>query len=364
MPRFDHLVSSPYTKTFRTEAVAGMFDCAPSDKLTRSWALDIPIDGWDWQIGLIVGPSGTGKTTIGRRLWGDEAYHRGFDWPKDRSVLDGFPSALSVKEITGALSSVGFSSPPSWLLPFHVLSNGQQFRAELARAMIDDRQTVVIDEFTSVVDRTVAKIGSAAVSKAIKRGNKRMVALSCHYDIREWLQPDWTLDLADGSFTRGAVRRPKITINIKRCERDRWREFSPHHYMSSALAAGAQCWLATANGSPACFVAVIPYPHQILGSVWRCHRIVTLPDFQGVGIGNAVGEKIADHYSRTTGRNYYISTSHPALIAAYSHRPCWAITRRPSRVAAAGKGANAAPGSRGRITAGFLYRPGKGQGVP
>ena len=41
---------------------------------------------------------------------------------------------------------------------------------------------VVLDEFTSVVYRVVAKIGRAAVSKAIRRGriNRRLVVVSCH----------------------------------------------------------------------------------------------------------------------------------------------------------------------------------------
>jgi energy-coupling factor transporter ATP-binding protein EcfA2 len=327
MPRFDHLISSPYTKTFRTEAVAGMFDCTPSEKLTRSWSLDIPIDGWDWQIGLIVGPSGTGKTTIGRRLFGDDAYHKGFDWPKDRSVLDGFPSELSVKEITGALSSVGFSSPPSWLLPFHVLSNGQQFRAELARAMIDDRQTVVIDEFTSVVDRTVAKIGSAAVSKAIKRGKKRMVALSCHYDIREWLEPDWTLDLADGSFTRGAVRRPKITISIERCNYKDWRLFADHHYMSAEIHRSAKCFIAKIEGQPVAFDAWLPFLGFLPNGqkAMRGHRTVCLPDFQGVGIGNALFLSNAKMF-QSIGYRVFSRTGHPKEIASRQSSGLWKVT--------------------------------------
>ena len=65
-----------------------------------------------------------------------------------------------------------------WLRPFHVLSNGEQFRATIARALAESakgRELVVIDEFTSVVDRTVAQIGSAAIAKTIRR---RHVALS------------------------------------------------------------------------------------------------------------------------------------------------------------------------------------------
>ncbi len=60
-----------------------------------------------------------------------------FAWLTDRSLVDAFPAELSIREITGLLSSVGFSSPPSWLKPFQVLSQGEQFRARLARSMAE-----------------------------------------------------------------------------------------------------------------------------------------------------------------------------------------------------------------------------------
>jgi hypothetical protein len=73
--------------------------------------VDIPIEGTDWQLGLIVGPSGSGKTTIGKRLFPDAYFHTGYLWPEIRSVVDGFPDHPEGRDITQALSSVGFASP-------------------------------------------------------------------------------------------------------------------------------------------------------------------------------------------------------------------------------------------------------------
>ena len=108
--------------------------------------------------------------------------------------IDGF-SAGSIKDITAVLTAVGFSSPPSWIKPYRVLSSGERFRCDLARAILEGGDLVVFDEFTSVVDRTVARIGSAAVAKAVRRMGRRFVAISCHYDIAAWLEPDWVLDM-------------------------------------------------------------------------------------------------------------------------------------------------------------------------
>lgn len=82
---------------------------------------------------------------------------------------------------------------PVWLKPYNVLSNGEKMRVDLARALLE-KDFVVFDEFTSVVDRQVAKVACIAVNKAVKKTNKKFIAVSCHKDIIEWLQPDWIFD--------------------------------------------------------------------------------------------------------------------------------------------------------------------------
>lgn len=64
-------------------------------------------------------------------------------------------------------------------------------RCDLAYALLDGKDLVVYDEFTSVVNRQVAKAASYAISKCVRRNGKKFVAVSCHDDITEWLQPDW-----------------------------------------------------------------------------------------------------------------------------------------------------------------------------
>src|SRR4051812_35613274 len=164
------LRSTTITPSPRVAQVLGLFDVPPTTVSTQDWhvAIDLPDD---WHIGVIVGPSGSGKTTVARECFTDAIIDR-FDWPADRSILDGFPVALPIKQVVGLLSSVGFSSPPMWVRPFHVLSNGQQFRVNLARTLAEamvDGQPKLVDEYSSVVDRTVAQIGSAAVARTVRR---------------------------------------------------------------------------------------------------------------------------------------------------------------------------------------------------
>ena len=151
-----------------------------------------------WQIGLIVGASGTGKTTIARELFPD-AYIERFEYTHE-SFLDDMPEDASVTDITRTLTSVGFASVPSWLKPYSVLSNGEKMRCDLARAILSHDKLFVFDEFTSVVDRNVAKIGSFAMQKAIRKTDKQFIAVTCHYDVEDWLLPDWVFDTDTMSF--------------------------------------------------------------------------------------------------------------------------------------------------------------------
>ena len=110
------------------------------------------------------------------------------------------PKDKSIKDITKAFTSVGFASPPSWLKPYSVLSNGEKMRCDLANCILQERDIIVFDEFTSVVNREVAKTGSYAISKAVRRLNKKFIAVTCHSDIIDWLEPDWIYNTDEQRF--------------------------------------------------------------------------------------------------------------------------------------------------------------------
>jgi energy-coupling factor transporter ATP-binding protein EcfA2 len=355
MPRFVHIVERDYTPTFRAEKIVGMFDVPPARKLTRRWEVNLPIEEIDWQIGLIVGPSGSGKTTIARRAFADSGatFFEGHHWT-DRPVVDDFSETLSVQQIVEALSHVGFSSPPAWLLPYHCLSNGQRFRADLARAILETAHTLVFDEFTSVVDRTVAKISAAAVQKFVRRTNKKFVAVTCHYDVAEWLEPDWVYDTADGSFRRQRLRRPEIQLDVFEAGAEIWPVFRPHHYLSAEINKSAKFFVAVFEDHMVAMTAILIFPHPTVKNCYREHRTVVLPDFQGVGIGNRLSEFVGD-WLLSRGKRFISTTSHPAMIAHRSRSSKW-ILKRIGRASPLGRGSTYGGYSAcNRLTASFEY---------
>ena len=110
------------------------------------------------------------------------------------------PKNKRIEEITKIFNSVGFGTVWSWLKPYFVLSNGEQMRVNLARCILSEQKRIIFDEFTSVVDRVVAKTASFAISKAVRKLGKKFIAVSCHRDIIEWLEPDWIYDTDSQRF--------------------------------------------------------------------------------------------------------------------------------------------------------------------
>lgn len=303
-----------------------MFDVTLEKKLTSTFEVELPDLSDEWQVGMIVGPSGSGKSTIAKEAFGGKLYTSS-RWPKSKAIIDAFPADLEVKHITKTLTAVGFGSPPAWCKPYHVLSNGEQFRCDLARAILSPGDVVAFDEFTSVVDRNVAKIASAAIRKSIDAGHitKRFVAVTCHDDVVEWLRPDWVLDMSTRRLARGCLRRrPKIALEIVRCHYEAWEMFAPHHYLDSSLNRAARCYLATWQGLPVAFVAMLTHFRK---ASWRFSRVVVLPDFQGIGIAGKLVDTVPNVLIDEVGPvSVSLTTSHSAIAGHCNRSTSWSCS--------------------------------------
>jgi ABC-type lipoprotein export system ATPase subunit len=282
------------------------------------------INNFDWQIGVIYGGSGTGKSTLLKQFGVIEDVV--FD--NSKSLVSNF-NMLQPQEATFLLSSIGLSSVPTWLRPYHLLSNGEQYRAQLAYkiAVAKDNDVILIDEFTSVVDRDVAKAMSFALQKFIRKTNKKIILASCHFDIMEWLLPDWTYSPLNGRVEKHdylRLDRPQIELSIFRCRYETWNIFKQHHYLSSDLSKSAKCFVTLYNDKPICFNAVLPLPSGTLKNAFRMSRTVVLPDFQGMGLGGYISDYIASLYVRD-GKRFYAKTSNPALWNKRENSKKWRV---------------------------------------
>ena len=270
--------------------------------------------GFDWNIGVIYGSSGSGKTTILKKM--GKLSKSSFD--TEKPLISNF-DWLEPKDATLLLTSMGLSSVPTWLRPFHLLSNGEQYRAELAYKVgkAKDNEVILVDEFTSVVDRDVAKAMSFALQKYIRKTNKRIILASCHYDIMEWLMPDWTCSpqknggvLERGEWLRKG--RPQIKLQVSRVEAETWNFFKKHHYLTELNNKAYAHYLFEWNDKPIAINVISPLPSGSLKNAFRESRIVVLPDYQGLGLGYEISKFIAQIY-KSINRRYFTKTVHPAL---------------------------------------------------
>lgn len=310
------------SRTPRVIQVGSLFDIPAGEKLSHHLDANLPVEDKPWNVGLVVGPSGSGKSTLARELW-PGALLGEQEWSDAAALIDDFPDGMGIKEIIALLSAVGLSTIPSYLRPYRTLSTGEQFRASIARAMAESPGLVVVDEYSSTVHRQVARVASHALQKHVRRAGRQLICVSCHDDLVDWLQPDWTYDVAAGEFTWRCLQpRPPIRIQIFPCDRSVWRVFSRFHFLSAELSGSAKCFAATADGTLAGFIAYVHQPHAKTANIKRITRTVILPDYQGIGLGSVLSDWLGQSLYEQGFRLHSV-TAHPVQQRIRARSPRW-----------------------------------------
>lgn len=327
--------------SFRCIKAAQSQDIDVFEKNTHYKKISADVDA-PYNVGLIVGSSGSGKTTLARKIFGnlfsEESIIVG-----DKPILDQFPESMTYEEIQTALSGVGLTSVPCWIRSANTLSNGQRFRAEVAVQCSKNQDgPIIIDEWTSVVDRTVAKIMSHSVQKFARKHKKKIVLLSCHYDVIDWLQPDWIIDCNLDSFECRRLlqkqRSEQIEIEIRECSTAYWPLFSKYHYLSERLP-GGRLWsfgvfLPNENNKIIGFGA---YANYIPGKIDTVHsnRVVIHPDYCGLGIGGVFVDITANEMKR---RGFRVLVKHSSIprFKQLSKNPKWKLLKAHYKTVATG----------------------------
>ena len=278
---------------------------------------DLPDEG----LVLIVGTSGSGKSTILHSL-------------NAKSVLTASPCATVIENFSTAergeelLLASGLRSIPAWFRTPGTLSNGERHRFEMAMAL--DQGIECIDEFTSVVDRDTAKSLAYSVRQWFNKNPGVLYIASCHRDIIDWLDPDWVYDtdLQKLDNRRSLLRlgtRPELALTIRSTGPHYWRYFSKYHYLDTRMSRSVHCYVLLLGDKPIGFHAAIHSTNRDIHSYWRGHRTVILPEFQGMGIGTAFSDAIAEIYV-SRGLRYFSKTAHPSFGEHRQKSPLWRAT--------------------------------------
>ena len=288
---------------------------------------ELPTDG----IVLIVGTSGSGKSTILNTLGNSSQ----IQFNPSTTVIENFSTAERGEEL---LLACGLRTIPAWFRTPNTLSNGEHHRFVMALCL--DQGINTIDEFTSVVDRDTAKSLAYSVRQYYDKSSRTdpLYIASCHRDIVEWLDPDYIYDtdMQELSARRSLhlrLGRPELTLTIRSSSADYWKYFSRFHYLDSALSKSAHYYVLLLGDKPIGFHAAIHSTNRDIHSYWRGHRTVILPEFQGMGIGTAFSDAIAEIYV-SKGLRYFSKTAHPSFGEHREKSPLWRPTsmNRKSRV--------------------------------
>lgn len=288
------VLKSEYIDSFRCSKAANSLDINLSEKFKHEMKVFADIES-DFNVGLIIGQSGSGKTTLAKQIFGEDAAAVCFD--ENSPVIDQFPENMSYEECACALNGVGLSSVPCWIRPMNVLSNGQKNRAEIALKLskASENTVSVIDEWTSVVDRTSAKVMSLCASKLARKERKKIVFVSCHYDVVEWLNPCWIIDCNTSKFEdrrllwRNFERKEKLQFQVREVGRETWSSFSKYHYLGKSLPGGKLfCYglfMERNQVGFCCFANYVPWSDKTKKKILHLSRVVISPEYVGVGLG-------------------------------------------------------------------------------
>jgi GNAT superfamily N-acetyltransferase len=167
------------------------------------------------------------------------------------------------------------------------------------------------------------------VQKWARKHDRQFVAATCHYDLEEWLQPDWVLEPATMTFRwRSVQRRPAISCSIRRVPWETWKVFSRFHYLTAELHVAARCFVLFVDDQPAAFAAALHRPHPKVTGIWALTRGVVLPDYQGMGLIFALIDRLGAVYKakKLRLRSY---PAHPGYIRSHDRSANWFMAKAP-----------------------------------
>lgn len=103
-----------------------------------------------------------------------------------------------------------------------------------------------------------------------------------------------------------------------------WNFFKKYHYLNHSLLKTSKQYVAYYENRPCAFFALINFPHPHIKKAKISHRLVVLPDYQGVGIGYSLQETIAEIWVKD-GYRFFATTSNPALVHHRKKSKHWVL---------------------------------------
>ena len=270
----------------------------------------------------LMGPSGSGKSSILAGLkarFPNACEVQRVQFPVDRSVIDAVASHRPLSEALSLVTACGLGEARLWVRPFDSLSDGERFRARLARAVGlhlrgETSWPLLCDEFCSGIHRRVARAIAYNLRKLTTRRRLNVVVACSNEDVLADLQPDQVVYLGfDGTsrcIERPIVSRPvsfRRRLRIERGSKRDYDSFSAMHYRPAEELGFVDRVYVLRDGAQGEHLGIVVYAHGPLELALRnratqgrfkCNpkrlnaelrilrRLVVHPDVRGCGLGH------------------------------------------------------------------------------
>ncbi len=279
------------------------------------------------RIVLVVGPSGSGKSTALRQIVsgcrGGECVDR-VGFRRGVTVLDAICPHRPLSEALELMNACGLGEARLWMRAYDELSDGQRFRARLARAIgrhfaRRSPAPLVCDEFGTGLHKRLRNAIAFNLRKLVTRHDLSLVLACCDDDIAGDLQPDVTVRLLGGGrgeITSTKPRRKRVSFSrrlvIERGSKRDYDAFSAMHYRSTDELGFVDKVFVVRDGKGGPLVGIVVYSHGPLELTLRnratngrflrnprrlnremriLRRLVVHPDVRGCGLGRRLVEE-------------------------------------------------------------------------
>jgi len=194
---------------------------------------------------LLTGASGSGKSTLLNHIAGavrEPIWVGRGRFPANRAIVDAIAPRGDLSTTLEILTACGLGEPRLWIRQFSDLSDGERFRAGLARAVgkafgaEPGACAIFCDEFSAILHRRAAKSVAYNLRKLVTRHGLTLVVATTHDDIIEDLQPDQTVSpgTTEPMIVERRVRNRSMSlrrrVTIERGTVRDYRLFAPMHY--------------------------------------------------------------------------------------------------------------------------------------